>query len=37
MTDEQAPLTGEGMRGEAELRSWLNNYIREHPQHTTVF
>lgn len=36
MTDEQAKLTGKDGRGDSELRSWLNNYICEHPQHTTV-
>jgi len=36
MKEDQAELSVKGSRGEAELRSWLTNYIREHRQHTTV-
>ncbi|MCA1636081.1 MAG: AAA family ATPase [Acidobacteria bacterium] len=36
MKDEQAELSVKDGRGDSELRSWLINYIREHPQHTTL-
>ena len=36
MTDEQPQQAAATCyRGDSELRSWLANYIREHPQHTT--
>ena len=36
MKEEQLQSTATCCRGDDELRSWLVNYIRDHPQHTTV-